>query len=314
MIIRKAISSDTPEIIEVLKSALGESLMPKSIGYWQWKHEQNPFGKSPVLIAEIDGKIVGVRAFLPWAWQENKKEWKSVRAVDTAVLPDFQGMGIFSKLTKRMLDDCLTQQYDFVFNTPNKNSLPGYLKMGWKKTGRLPVQFYLSSLPTKKANLNLKEIDDTEFKIISERASSLTDKLHTKIFPEYLIWRYQQCPVANYQFFTDQESYLLIYRIKDSKFGREMRVADVFGLDGKKTIDKNSLKLQLKNISRETDVNYISYLQSGNSPDIFSGFLKTPSLRIGPLLTIKNISMGDSFTHLFSRNNWGYSLGDLEIF
>lgn len=124
MLIRQSNSSDLLEIIQVLKQSLGESLMPKSIEFWQWKHEQNPFGKSPVLLAETEGKIVGIRAFLPWRWEGEDKEWSSLRAVDTAVLPEFQGKGIFSKLTREMLADCAKEGYHLYSTPPIKKACP----------------------------------------------------------------------------------------------------------------------------------------------------------------------------------------------
>ena len=61
----------------------------------------------------------------------------AARAVDTATDPDFQGRGIFTRLTLEALDALPADGVDMVFNTPNAQSLPGYLKMGWEEVGRL---------------------------------------------------------------------------------------------------------------------------------------------------------------------------------
>ena len=61
----------------------------------------------------------------------------AVRAVDTATDPEFQGRGIFTRLTLEALDELAADGVDFVFNTPNARSRPGYLKMGWQVVGRL---------------------------------------------------------------------------------------------------------------------------------------------------------------------------------
>ena len=93
MIIRKATESDIPEIIDLLKRSLGESLIPKSEPLWRWKHLENPFGPSPCLLAEENGKLIGVRAFLRWDYVENQQIYHAYRAVDTATHPDHQGKG-----------------------------------------------------------------------------------------------------------------------------------------------------------------------------------------------------------------------------
>src|SRR5688572_13398222 len=103
MTIRPAEATDIPEIISLLKLSLGESFLPKSEAYWHWKHVNNPFGKSPVLLAEESNAIIGVRAFMRWQWNDGKRTIEAVRAVDTATHPDFQGKGIFTKLTMSLL-------------------------------------------------------------------------------------------------------------------------------------------------------------------------------------------------------------------
>src|SRR5690606_36927640 len=49
------------------------------------------------------------------------------------------GKGIFKKLTLALVEFCKERQDHFVFNTPNEQSKPGYLKMGWEEAGRLPI-------------------------------------------------------------------------------------------------------------------------------------------------------------------------------
>src|SRR5688572_13844447 len=99
MQIREATELDIPIIVDLLKLSLGESLMPKSEAYWRWKHVENPFGASPVLLCFEDDMLIGVRAFMRWQWFHNGKIQTAVRAVDTATHPAHQGKGIFKKLT-----------------------------------------------------------------------------------------------------------------------------------------------------------------------------------------------------------------------
>ena len=73
MTIRASTEADVPRIIELLKSSLGETLMPKSEAFWRWKHWENPFGKSPVLLAFENETLIGVRAFMKWEWRYDNK-------------------------------------------------------------------------------------------------------------------------------------------------------------------------------------------------------------------------------------------------
>ena len=52
---------------------------------------------------------------------------------------------MFSTLTRAALDELRGDGVQLVFNTPNSQSLPGYLKLGWTNVGRLPVAVRPSS-------------------------------------------------------------------------------------------------------------------------------------------------------------------------
>lgn len=103
---------------------------------WRWKHQQNPFGQSYVLVAEADdGAIVGVRALMRWKFSNPTGAIGAVRPVDTATHPSFRRFGIFARLTKQAMADIQAEGVSLVFNTPNTMSLPGYIKMGWSPIG-----------------------------------------------------------------------------------------------------------------------------------------------------------------------------------
>ena len=138
--IRRASDADLDEIIAVGAAALGWKPNEPNSELFRWKHVDNPFGASPIWLAEIDGQIAGYRAFMRWELVDaSGRLWRAVRAVDTATHPDFQRRGIFSRLTMHAVEEMRDEGGDIVFNTPNTQSRPGYLKMGWIDVGRLPV-------------------------------------------------------------------------------------------------------------------------------------------------------------------------------
>lgn len=129
-----------PEALDLLRTCLGEKpTQRREEVFWNWKHQANPFGPSLLLASKANQQLAGLRAFLRWEWQADGKLRKALRAVDTATHPEFQRRGIFSSLTMSGLEEARRQGIDFVFNTPNQNSMPGYLKMGWRHVSRLPM-------------------------------------------------------------------------------------------------------------------------------------------------------------------------------
>ena len=119
-------------VLDLLRESLGPDSRGADPGFWQWKHFDNPFGRSFLRTAVADdGDIIGLRAFSRWRFEANGAPLSAVRAVDTATSSRFRRAGIFSTLTKAVVQEARDDGVDFVYNTPNGASMPGYLKMGW---------------------------------------------------------------------------------------------------------------------------------------------------------------------------------------
>ena len=127
-------------MLALLRLTLGKKPDDPYERFFGWKHRENPFGTSPAWVAEADGQVVGYRTFLRWEFEAaGRPALRAVRAVDTATHPAYQGRGIFQRLTLQALTELADDGVDLVFNTPNDQSRPGYLKMGWTVVERLPV-------------------------------------------------------------------------------------------------------------------------------------------------------------------------------
>lgn len=134
--IRPALPGDRPGVIGLAVRALGWRGDERDRAFFAWKHDDNPFGPSPAWVATEDSDIVGFRTFLRWELTRAGERLRMVRAVDTASDPDHRGKGVFRRLTLTAVAQLTEAGYDAVFNTPNTQSRPGYLKMGWTELGR----------------------------------------------------------------------------------------------------------------------------------------------------------------------------------
>lgn len=329
MEIREAKESDIGEIIKLLKSSLGESLMPKSEAYWRWKHVENPFGVSPALLCWDKDVLIGVRAFMRWKWRNHERTYRALRAVDTATHPDYQGKGIFKKLTLSLIDLCNKDGDDLIFNTPNQQSKPGYLKMGWVEAGKLPLRMSLErpfnlirNLISAKPHTDIeKESASLEYYLKHPKLVALLDTHYSRMktistlgSPAYLIWRYMQVPVAHYIAIGEETGEeltgLILGRIKPTRFGRELRITDFFwngNSNGKE------LKMKVMEIKKSREVDYITITGTAESQSINLLSSLNFSAAIGPMVTLRSLQLAslDSFSNF---NNWSPSLGDLELF
>ena len=137
--VRPATADDREQILSLLAASLGWRDDARYRELFEWKHERNPFGPSLAWVVERDGRVVAVRLFMRWEFRRGGSTLRAVRAVDTATHPDHQGHGLFTALTQHALEACRAEGVAFVFNTPNDQSRPGYLKLGWREVGRPSV-------------------------------------------------------------------------------------------------------------------------------------------------------------------------------
>ena len=135
--IREAGAGDIEQIIDVCSTALGWTDPEWYRRLFAWKHSANAFGPSLVLVAEDDTGILAVRPFMMWRFTSDEGTVRAARAVDTAVRADARGRGLFRTLTELGVEQLRSRGIAFIFNTPNEQSGPGYLKMGWNDAGRV---------------------------------------------------------------------------------------------------------------------------------------------------------------------------------
>ncbi|HEU4916667.1 MAG TPA: GNAT family N-acetyltransferase [Acidimicrobiia bacterium] len=312
--IREYTDQDQTEVLEVLRSALGETaLLRRTAELWAWKHELNPFGRSLALVAVSGTKIVGVRAFMRWELITPTGETvRCVRAVDTATHPDFQRKGIFRNLTLTGVDLARSEGVQLVFNTPNPKSLAGYLKMGWREVGKIGVlvrpslrMLRRSDAPPETEYLrNEKQYlrnEDPIFAGISDRPPL---GLRTPRSEPYLTWRYQRHPTARYSpIGVDGTTAFLRSNVRSGR--RELVVSDVIGA---------AARPAYKKVIEKSTADYVVAWHNKRSPErraaISVGLLPVPRLKVltlvaNPLLDVPEASAG--------LDSWDLSLGDLEL-
>lgn len=90
------------------------------------KYVDNIYGKSVVEVVYLDGQPVAARGL----WRNDVYGKPAFQPGDTCVTEICRGKGIFTEMTKRSIE--LLSKDDIIYNFPNQNSFPGYMKMGWK--------------------------------------------------------------------------------------------------------------------------------------------------------------------------------------
>ncbi|HZD80167.1 MAG TPA: GNAT family N-acetyltransferase [Actinomycetota bacterium] len=333
ILVRPCQAQDEDEVLRLLRASLGGGPAGnRSAEFFRWKHVENPFGPSFMLVAETDERIVGLRAFMRWRFLAGERELRAVRAVDTATHPDFQGRGIFRRLTLDALDQ-LRDQTDLIFNTPNDKSLPGYLKMGWESVGDLPIRVRVArpvrfargvrswrSLETAAAGETLTHARTAEQALDEPGIPGLLaeaerrDAIATVRGLAYLRWRYARAPLLDYRGVTARDGMsvrgLGLFRVRPRGALTEATVSEVLVRRG----DVGGARAVLQAIRRSAGVDHLTCSFPQGSTALraarVAGYLRAP----GGVRLVTN-ALGHRLEPDPRRlPSWALSVGDVEVF
>ncbi|CAN5238757.1 hypothetical protein BH18ACT5_BH18ACT5_10110 [soil metagenome] len=222
-------STDLEPVLDLLRASLGESeVNRRSPELFGWKHVDNPFGPSIMLVAEDDLGIVGFRAFMRWELATvDGAGIRCVRPVDTATHPRAQRRGIFRTLTMEAVEAARLDGVDLIFNTPNPRSKAGYLTMGWVEVGRIGVLLRPKTSALIGRRAGVPSLPGSAPWNDQETTDRPPLGLRTLRTPEYLGWRFRH-PFASYLVACRPEG-LAVLRANRRNGRRELVVADLFG-------------------------------------------------------------------------------------
>lgn len=325
--VRAAVDDDLPAILTLMKASLGEGNIPRDEAFFRWKHIENPFGRSPILLAFSSGTLVGLRAFMRWTWTSEGRAVRAVRAVDTATHPEFQGQGIFKKLTLSLVDEVRADGVSFVFNTPNEKSRPGYLKMGWSDVMRVPLYARVGRPITRRvlardeaaderadrASL-ARVLEDPALDDLLSASSTSDERFHTDRTRAFLAWRYRDVPGFTYgaRASLAARGACVIFRRRDRGNARECTIEDVICARDPRSIATAGALLWTLALSSGVD-----YLASSAAPSsreaaalVAGGFV--PVGARGPHFTA--LPLADVTPSPLLASSWRASVGDLELF
>jgi GNAT superfamily N-acetyltransferase len=200
----------------------------------RWKHVENPFGASPAWGTWDGDRLVAFRTLLRWELTRPEGSLRLVRAVDTATDPEHQGKGLFRSLTTRAVEALADDGFDAVFNTPNDQSRPGYLKMGWVELGR-PTLLVQPSSPVVLARMARARVaaelwsepvtvGEPAADVVAELQPAAIDQWVTPRSHAYLAWRYGFEPL-NYRAIEVRGGHA-VFRVRRRGPLREVAIVD----------------------------------------------------------------------------------------
>ncbi len=306
--VRRFRDDDLPEVLTVLRAALGEPPgLRRTLELFRWKHLENPFGRSIMLVAELDGRIAGFRAFMRWQLASPAGvTLECGRAVDTSTHPDFQRRGVFRALTEAGLEEAGREGIDLIFNTPNARSGAGYLTMGWHEVGSIGVMLRprLGALRSRNRQWSSHEDagpDPASFASVLSRPSS---GLRTPRTGSYLTWRFASHPTARYVT-AEHADGAAIGRLSIRYGRRELVISEMGGSEGPRAV-----AAMIRRHAPDYAVGWFSPGSPERRSAVRAGLVPIPRVAAMTLVArpVRTVSVDTT-----SPENWDLALGDLEL-
>jgi GNAT superfamily N-acetyltransferase len=341
---------DEAAVLALLRQVLGEGgrAFERTEAFWHWKHEANVFGRSILMLATED-EVVGVRAFMRWRFRSAHGLLAAVRAVDTATHPRARRRGVFSTLTRAAVAQAEAAGVDLIFNTPNRLSLPGYLKLGWTRVGRplllvrlvRPLRVLAAvrarrtparphaytpghevvgrngaspdipdDLPHVREWLQAFDVEG----LLAEADRLDGEGIRTDRSAAWLRWRYAEAPTLPYQavWTTDPGPAALVVRTGARGNLREAMLSEVLASPRGVSALGKLVRWVVAAAAPDYLVAHAPWGSVRCRALLRAGFVPLPW--VGPVLTVRPLSATARAAGLSRPGAWQLSLGDLEIF
>lgn len=201
-----------------------------TIDWWKWKYLNSPFGEALgwSIVDRRIRKIVALRIVWRWKLKKGAKTIDAFQMVDTATSSSCRGMGFFKILT---LEALKTIGNCVIFNFPNSNSAPLYIKLGWKELKNQPwLLLFSNPLYFSKSKYLSGKLENFDWELLKHYTNNMKEYWHTPWDERLLKWRFLECPNNQYYFFLYKNE-LIIYKIDIFKKFRIATIVYSIGQD-----------------------------------------------------------------------------------
>ncbi len=319
--------ADRAGVLEILGAAFGhwpralEGVAPGE--FFSWKHEQSPFGRSILLVAEADDALVGFLALMPWRLSLQGEAHQTIRGVDIAVHPSAQRRGVSVALIAAARG-CYDEQIALGWSNPNERSRRGVLRSGRRRVGLLPRYAGLGSPVWRAARATRRAQEPSDGARAEREIASVLDddallaraltpggwrrsSIATARDPEFLRWRYGRWSAYRALVAEDRSGRhgVAIFRVQGH--GR-LRVAHVCEL----LVERDAVSLArrlLRGVRRAAASDVVVCAMTSRRTAAACGLVRVP----GGATIAANPLRDDLRPDPTEARSWALSLGDLEL-
>lgn len=258
-----------------------------SIEWFKWKFLDSPNGSAIMPTVFNEDKIIGANYYGVYPLRRKQDNISAVLPYEAFVHQSGQGKGLFKKLIKSAEETAIDKDVQVMMSFPNKNSIQGFISSGWTYVPN-SVKYWLKPIYNFKILINILDIKKpfqpnksngkNNFQFEDIKNFLYQDQLHGLWSKEYLNWRFNILPQAEYVYLK-QNSFELVARIGHRGKLKETQIIFVdFKIN---RFNKKDFKRLVKSLAKKTEADLIGFPMSSHYP-IYEkmksfGFYKLPS-------------------------------------
>lgn len=323
---------DEAGVLAVLREALPGS-KSETPDLWRWKHTKGAFGPSYVVVAEADGgEIAAVTALMRWRLRHEGEVWHAGRPVDTATSAKFRRLGIFRRMTEFAMTELPGMGVPFGLSTPNTESMPGFLRLGWSKVDiesglirpckPLRLSFRVirhrlrKSEPAPSGGLfRMSELAEHPLlgRLVDQYNTWDRGNLRTDKTQAYLAWRYSGLPERHYEaLWREHEGRMLgalVVRPYVSRGLRVLAVMELITADADPELGRTLVRDAIAAADPDIITAHFARDSVQHQALASAGFRGDPR----PSPAVISIALDRALEEQRTEASWGLTMGDLEF-
>lgn len=291
---------------ELFRISFNRNIHPN---FLKWRYYDNPCDDLLVAVAIDNNKIIANYSASPHLIENDKTTYKAALSMTTMTHPDYNGLGLFTKLAELLYQEMIRRNYSLIWGFPNNNSHGIFKnKLQWQDIYEIPT--FTLNLSTAKMN----ELDD----LYSYGFDNSFDKIvmfskekqyQVKKNSAYYKWRYLNNPVNEYYnyYLKDLDVYRanIIYK----EYGASIDIVEINGLTD---VDKIKLIKNLINIFKEQKKEQINCWLNVNDP-LHSAFERIGFTNTMPITYFGARSLDENI-NIRSYKSWNIFMGDSDVY
>ncbi len=236
--------------------------------WFLWKFYQSPYGKAimPSVYDKTKDEVVGGNYYGMLNFGYNQNKIKTASPYEAYVHPNYQGLGLFKNLIASAERKAIEENISLLVAFPNTKSLKGFIKNNWTQINA-PITYYTRLTVSSKTVLNALDIKKpfipepikstkNSFSFYDLQTRSNRNCFYGLWTKAYLEWRFNENPVAQYEYFRDKDKSIL------ARIGKRGKLKECQILFADMPVDSNAyetLKYLVKQLSKRCKPNIVSF-------------------------------------------------------